>query len=193
LCTRAHEEEQRGNAIYRIIIRRRAAWARRRSAHAHTHMPDRTDGRVGRVGFADPVLAAHHHHNNASLPHLSLDLLITATNGPLRRLYMPNRPSTGIFVDVPLVVEVEPTASAGSMSIPASFRATTVIRAPPADSGPRAMERHCSLCKGLWRLPPNRWQRCVCRGKRHVAQHKEGGIRRTESSRCYGMRDAVTT
>ena len=72
---------------------------------------------------------------------------------------MPNRPSTGIFVDVRVMDEEEPAASAGSRSIPAFFRVTTVTRAPPTDSGPRAIDRHCSLLflgRGLSRLSPNR-------------------------------------
>lgn len=58
---------------------------------------------------------------------------------------MPNRPSTGIFVDACLVEEEETAASTEPGSIPASFRVTTVARAPPSDSGPRAMDRHCSF------------------------------------------------
>lgn len=66
---------------------------------------------------------------------------MTATNGPLRRLYTPNRPSTGIFVGACPGAEESGAAAPGS--IPASFLATTVTRAPPTDSGPRAIDRHC--------------------------------------------------
>lgn len=73
---------------------------------------------------------------------------MTATNGPLRRSYTPKRPSTGILVAVVPVEERESppaAAAAGASSIPASFRATTLTRAPPRDSGPRAIDRHLKV------------------------------------------------
>lgn len=64
--------------------------------------------------------------------HLSFDLWMIATKGPLGRSYTPNRPSTGRDNLCP----GEPSA------MPASFLRTTVTRAPGADSGPRAIDRH---------------------------------------------------
>lgn len=98
-------------------------------------------GRKFRHAAARPTAAA------TVPPHLSFDLLMTATNGPLRRSYTPKRPSTGIFVDVVPVEEREssPAATTGASSIPASFRATTLTRAPPRDSGPRAIVRHLAV------------------------------------------------
>lgn len=97
--------------------------------------------RTTRTSPPTPPPPCVHSRTYVLSPHLSLDLVMTATNGPLRRLYTPNRPSTRILVRTFLVGEPAAVAT----SIPASFFATTVTRAPPSDSGPRAMDRHCLL------------------------------------------------